>query len=108
MEKFSVLPTDEKFINLYEEQKTALFEAFNSLPGQETIKRRFYFLNARKELEEKPLIDFVQLGLKKRMEQTFKAQGIKDEQIAEKILAQARQIKDAELNKLKKREAKEL
>lgn len=102
MEKFSVLPTDKRFLSLFEEQKIALFESINSLPDEKVLKKRILFNRKRKEAEEASPDQFVTPGMKKRMIEIFKAQGLNEEQVETRLKVQLKNIKDAELKNLDK------
>jgi len=100
IDKFNILPTDKKFIDLFDEQKIALFEGVCSLPNQESLRRNMAISKKEIEIKSKKDSDFVKPGLKKRMEQTYKESGFTNEQIKNKIKEIADTQRKVELDKL--------
>lgn len=85
MDKFSILPTDNRFLNLYEEQKAALFEGVCSLPDNKDIKRHKLISEKIEEIKNKKNDQLLSPGLIRNTEITLKKEGYTESQINDKI-----------------------
>lgn len=102
-DKFVILPTDERFLNLYEEQKLALFEGVCSLPDQDSLKKNVIISRRKEEIKNKKDSSFLSKGLQIRMKEQYEKSGLSGEQIREKIkeiIESKRQVELAELEKM--------
>jgi type I restriction-modification system DNA methylase subunit len=79
--KFNVLPTDDRFLNLYPEQKEALFYGLNELLPLEAIRERLFALLEYEELCKKPLKSFDPENRINNLKKIYKAQKMTDEEI---------------------------
>lgn len=102
MDKFNVLPTDERFMNLYDEQKLAMFEGICHVPDMRYLKKQVVIDSKIEELKKKELEAFGSPGLIKRMEMTFKASGLPEPEVKNKIKQYLTRLKEAELKNLEK------
>jgi hypothetical protein len=100
--KFSVLPTDERFLNLYEEQKAALFLGINDFPDLEHLKKVLIIKEKIREVNDKKLKDLVPKKRLEVMEMVFKKQGLSKDKIKEEINKYLRVEKQKILDKLEK------
>jgi hypothetical protein len=102
MDKFNVLPTDERYLNLYEEQKVGLFYGINELPFLDNIKTVILKEKNTKDIETKNLEDFIPKERVTKLKEIYKKQGMTKEQIDAELERTAKAIKEAELFKIKK------
>lgn len=100
MDKFDVLPTDMRFINLYEEQKIALFEGINDLPERDQLKRTLAIMKKKEEIKSKKDEEFVSEGLIKRIKQVLRSRGASVEEIEKEIKRVSDARRKTELLKL--------
>jgi hypothetical protein len=102
IDKFNVLPTDKRFVDLYDEQKIALFEGVSILPDQKDLKANILYTKKIEEIKNKPDKEFINDGLKKRMIEQYKASGFSDIEISEKIKNIVETKRSLELKELEK------
>lgn len=102
MDKFSVLPTDEKFLNLYEEQKLAMFEGLCNLPDLKVVKKQVIIDGRIQGLKNMKLEEFGSPGLILKMQKTFESTGMPTEEVRSKIKEYLMRIRTAELKHLEK------
>lgn len=102
VDKFNVLPTDIKFMSLYEEQKVALFECLSMFPDISRIKKIVKVEEKINELKLKSVDEFGNPGMIKRMEEMYKSQGLENNEIREKIRDHLNRIRITELKNLEK------
>lgn len=101
-DKFQVLPTDPRFLALYDEQKVALFEGLTSIPELPVLKKRLQIQRKIDEVESTKPRDFVSKGILKNMTRMFKADGRTDEEIDKELDRIGENIKKVELKNLEK------
>lgn len=106
IENFKILPTDNRFVDLYEEQKIALFEGVCSLPNQENLKKTVIVNSQIEKVKNTKEEDFVSDGMKKSMRKSIE-ENYKDfdNNYIEKVLE--KNIKNMG-NKIKSQKIKEL
>lgn len=102
MEKFNVLPTDNRFLSLYEEQKVALFEAMSNMPDLTMIKDHVQRTRAILELKSRPLESFLSEGILDRMRLDLRAAGKSEREVEETITHQLNAVRDLEIKKVEK------
>jgi hypothetical protein len=85
IDKFNILPTDERFVNLYDEQKIALFEGVCSLPDQQSLKKNLMITKEIEKIEKKDDFSFLPKGTRKRLEENYKNSGYSNEAIQRKF-----------------------
>lgn len=104
IDKFNVLPTDKKFIDLFSEQKIALFEGVCSLPDQESLKKNVLISRKEEEIKSRDDSTFINPGLKSVMEKQYRESGFSEDKIKNKIqeiIDTKKQMELSELEKLK-------
>jgi hypothetical protein len=102
MEKFSVLPTEERFINLYEEQKLAIFVGLNNLPELNEMRIKIKNDQFVKSAMERPSIEFVDKNRIKNMKKYFlDKQNMTEEQAEIEIKKFCESAKKKEIERLK-------
>jgi len=102
MDKFSVLPTDERFLSLYEEQKICLFNGICSLANNEDIKISVQRQERIEEMKSRPLESFASKGLLLSMRTTYKAAGMDNNQIEIEVNNYLKTLKMKEVQELEK------
>jgi hypothetical protein len=100
MDKFNVLPTDIRFINLFEEQKIALFEGLMKLPERLDLKKSIILNEKLVEIQNKKDEDFISPGMMKRMKATMKAMGKTEEEINKEIKKYTDSRRKVEMTKI--------
>ena len=100
-DKFNILPTDEKFLNLYDEQKIALFDGICSLPDQSSLRKNVMLANKIEEIENRSDSDFIGKGFIKRITKQHKEAGHTEKEINKIIKNIIETKRSAELEKLK-------
>ena len=103
MDKFSVLPTDIRFINLYEEQKLSIFNGLCMLPDSDIVKRIIRSDDKIQEIKEKKDEEIMSPGLVSKMRQIFSAQGMDAQQIKNKIKEQVERIRATEIKSIEEK-----
>jgi len=102
IDKFNILPTDIRFMSLYEEQKIALFECLSMFPDIDRIKKIVKVEEKINELKSKSVDEFGNPGMIKRMEEVYRNQGLENNEIKEKIKDHLNRIRITELKNLEK------
>jgi len=100
MNEFKVLPTDERFMNLFEEQKIALFEGINSLPESKILKKNIMMERKIKEIEDRKDEEFISRGLRKTMTAHMRMNGLSEEEINNHIQKIITAKKKTEIKKI--------
>lgn len=103
MRTFRVLPTDERFSSLYEEQKEFIFRLFYRIPDDADLKRMILVKEAIDELQARDAMDFLPKGSLTRMEQAYRRQGMPADRIKAAMLENARRMKASKIMALEKR-----
>jgi hypothetical protein len=80
-----VLPTDDRYLSLYEEQKIALFKGIMHNPDQSIVKIRMNIFEEIDKIKNTDYRKFLKPGTLKTMRATYSAQGINEEE-AEKLI----------------------
>lgn len=101
-----MLPNDEKFINLEEDQKIFLFNGINSLPTSEVLRESTIYRMAKAEIEDKKPEDFVNDNMKKSMYKALGSQKLTDDQIKDQIVKFGQSAKANKLQELEKQYAR--
>lgn len=86
-----------RFVNLYEEQKIALFEGLCCFPDQKVLKKNMIIAKKIKEINNKDDSEFISSGLKIRMQQQFEKNGLSKEEIEKKLKKIIKIKKEGEL-----------
>jgi len=102
MDKFNILPTDRRFLDLEEEQKEAIFLGLNDMPDLAVMKRIITINTQIEEVKGKNPLDLVPKDRIRTMRTVFKKQNMSNEQIELEIKKYAATLKKAEIEKLEK------
>jgi len=106
MDKFNVLPTDERLMNLEFEQKEALFERLNSLAELKNIKLEFLKIKEVEKIKKMTSEQLMSVGLRKRVTESLRMQGVSEDKIIKKINEQVEDIRKAKLLELEHNDGK--
>ena len=100
IDKFNILPTDKRFIDLFDEQKIAIFEGVCSLPDHKMIKKNILLTKKIEEIENKNDSIYMPKGLKETLEKKFGENGRSKDEINEMIKNMINSKKQNEIDKL--------
>ena len=102
MDKFHILPTDERFLALEPEQKTCIFESIMNIADTNTLKYNYLRRKEIEELRYSSIDDHLSPGLIKRIKEAGakigKTKGQMEEELKERatmiVREKIKQIKD--------------
>jgi hypothetical protein len=75
MGEFKVLPTDPRFLELFDEQKVYIYEAVSSLPDIKLLKTVQGLMNEKEKIKKRDYKDFISSPALNFMVKTLRRQG---------------------------------
>lgn len=100
MKTFQVLPTDRRFLDLYEDQKLELFYGINHIPDESVLRNYVVKEEKRKEFAQKKASEFISQGLRNKMRETLKNQGMGEDQIEKALESYGMSLKQTKMQDL--------
>lgn len=100
MKEFKVLPTDEKFLSLFPEQKVMLYEGINHLPDSQILKSYTNLQKGIEDVRKKDSIAFIPKGIRNQMSNAFSKRGLDKKEIDRNLRMQGKIKKENLLSEL--------
>lgn len=97
---FKVLPTDERFKSLYQDQMVMLYEALNDMPSLSLIKKVTYIIKEKKRIRRRSNDDYISPALENQMKKHLRRSGKSEAEIYKSITEYVARRKQVEIKRL--------